>query len=424
MIRDAKKMASDDWNSLRFEAGQLFTPSTAILVAELFAGRRTQISSLLDAVSERGRHAIVYGEPGVGKTSLAQILQYFVPRETSTVKYIRKPVFSFDTYSSVWMDIFKEIKFKADMGDGTKEYSVADIYKDGVTPSDVVRELSYFSLNDIPIIVIDEFNVIDDPKSSRLMAETVKAVSDAGLNATIVIVGISDTVENLIEGHASISRCTEEVLMPRMSNDEMQSLVQSRIDKLGMQISADAKWKIINLSKGLPAFAHTLGKGAVLSTIGSSRIGITEIDVDQAIAGILSSSQNTLKVDYETATRSNQERARFRQILTACALARTDESGYFTAKQVQGPLAAILKKTIGFDGFNPNLKELASPKRGDVLQQIGSERIYRYRFRNPAMQPYVIMKGIYDGFLDETAKLALSSPEQPDLFPTVPQLPS
>jgi hypothetical protein len=322
------------------------------------------------------------------------------------------------------MDIFKEIKFKADMGDGTKEYSVADIYKDGVTPSDVVRELSYFSLNDIPIIVIDEFNVINDPKSSRLMAETVKAVSDAGLNATIVIVGISDTVENLIEGHASISRCTEEVLMPRMSNDEMQSLVQSRIDKLGMQISADAKWKIINLSKGLPAFAHTLGKGAVLSTIGRSRIGITEIDVDQAIAGILSSSQNTLKVDYETATRSNQERARFRQILTACALARTDESGYFTAKQVQGPLAAILKKTIGFDGFNPNLKELASPKRGDVLQQIGSERIYRYRFRNPAMQPYVIMKGIYDGFLDETAKLALSSPEQPDLFPTVPQLPS
>lgn len=420
MVLDAKQLTADDWAALRFEAGQLFTPSTAILVAELFAGRRAQIGSLLDAVSERGRHAIVYGEPGVGKTSLAQILQYFVPREASKVKYIRKPVFSFDTYSSVWMEIFREVKFKADIGEGTKEYSVSDMYSDGVTPSDVVRELSYFSLNDIPIIVIDEFNVIGDNAGSKLMAETIKAVSDASLNATIVIVGISDTVENLVEGHASISRCTEEVLMPRMNNDELQSLLQSRIDKLGMEITGDAKWKIVNLCKGLPAFAHALGKGAVLSAIGNMHVNVAEADVDRAITGILSSSQNTLKNDYETATRSNQERARFRQILTACALARTDESGYFTAKQVQGPLAAILKKPIGIDGFNPNLKELASSKRGDVLQQIGSERIYRYRFKNPAMQPYVIMKGINDGFLDEMAKLALSSPEQAELFPNDP----
>jgi hypothetical protein len=120
--------------------------------------------------------------------------------------------------------------------------------------------------------------------------------------------------------------------------------------------------------------------------------------------------------DYETAIRSNQARARFRQILTAFALAKTDESGYFTAKQVQSPLSNILKKEIGIDGLNPNLKELASEKRGNVLQQIGPERIYRYRFKDPAMQPFVITKGIQDGLLDEKAKSALSSPEQGDLF--------
>jgi hypothetical protein len=84
----------------------------------------------------------------------------------------------------------------------------------------------------------------------------------------------------------------------------------------------------------------------------------------------LESSQNTLKKDYEDATRSNQERARFRQILTACALAKTDESGYFTAKQVQSPLAAILRKPIGIDGFNPKAtprnKCFNSALRGDL----------------------------------------------------------
>jgi Cdc6-like AAA superfamily ATPase len=410
------KWTEDDWLALRFEAGQLFTPSTPIGVAELFAGRRDQIGKLLDAVSERGRHAIVYGEPGVGKTSLAQTLQYFIPRRTSTVKYIRKQAFSSDDYSSIWMEIFRNIHFRVDIGEGYKEYPVADIYKDGVKPSDVVRELSYFSENDVPIIVIDEYNIIKDKDSSLQMAETVKAVSDAGLLPTIVIVGISDTVQDLIEGHASIARCTEEVLMPRMSNDEMRLLLEGRYTRLNMRIDGDAKWKIINLSKGLPAFAHALGRGSAYSAIEAKRLQIKESDVDRAIEELLGSSQNTLKNDYETATRSNQARARFKQILTACALSKTDESGYFTAKQVQEPLAAILQKSIGIDGFNPNLKELASEKRGHILQQIGSERIYRYRFRNPAMQPYVIMKGIQEGFLDEKARLALSSPEQGDFL--------
>jgi hypothetical protein len=416
-----RKRTEEDWISLRFEAGQLFTPSAPIGVAELFAGRQKQIDNLLDAVSERGRHALVYGEPGVGKTSLAQILKYFVPKKTSSIRFIRKAAFSSDTYSSIWIEIFRDLRFFADIGEGSKEYSVADFYANGVTPGDVVRELSNFSDNDIPIIVIDEFNIIKDKSSSQLMAQTIKAVSDAALNVTIVIVGISDTVESLIEGHSSISRCTEEVLMPRMTSSEMQLLLESRITKLGMKIVGDAKWKIINLSKGLPAFAHALGKGAVQNAIDLRKLTVYEVDVDKSMDNILDSSQNTLKNDYEIAIRSNQEKARYRQILTACAMAGTDESGYFTAKQVQQPLADILKKPIGFDGFNPNLKELASPKRGDVLQQIGSERIYRYRFRDPAMQPYVIMKGIQGGFLDDKAKLALSSPEEPDLFSIEPQ---
>lgn len=121
----ARKPTSEDWQALRFEAGQMFTPSTPIGVAELFAGRTDQINNLLDAVSERGRHAVVYGEPGVGKTSVAQILKYFIPRKVSRVQYIRKAAFSTDTYSSIWIEIFRELKFRADVGDGEKDYSAS-----------------------------------------------------------------------------------------------------------------------------------------------------------------------------------------------------------------------------------------------------------------------------------------------------------
>lgn len=411
-----RKLEEEDWSALKFEVGDLFTPSTPIGTAELFAGRQKQIGDLLGAVAERGRHAVIYGEPGVGKTSLVQILRYMIPSKTATVRYIRKPAFSSDNFSTIWKEIFREMKFRANDGEGDKEYFVSDLYADGVRPADVVRELSFFSENDIPIIVIDEYNVIRDPDTSRLMAETIKAVSDASLKATIVIVGISDNVGELVAGHESILRCSEEILMPRMNSDELRELLESRIKKLGMSLDGDAKWKIINLSKGLPAFAHGLGKWSVMSSINSKKLMVKEADVDNAIEEVITSSQNTLKADYEVATHSNQEKARYKQILTACALAQSDEIGYFTPKQVQDPLSAILKKQIGIDGFNDNLKDFTEEKRGRVLQRKGAARIYRYRFRNPAMQPYVIMRGIKEGFLDEKAKSALSHPEQPDLF--------
>jgi len=416
MAKAAVKLTSEDWAAKRFEIGQLFTPSTPINIAELFAGRRKELGSMIDAISERGRHLLIYGEPGVGKTSAAQTLQYFVPRTMYQVRYIRKPAFSDDTFSSIWLDIFRQIQFSVDDGDGPKLYTLSDIYNDGVRPSDVVRELSHFNENEVPIIVIDEFNLVRDKQVSRQMAETIKAVSDASVNATIVVVGISDTVEDLIEGHGSINRCTEEILMPRMLGAELDSLITSRLFRVGMRIVGDAKWKIINLTKGLPAFAHGLGRLASFSAVDRKSMQIEEADVDRAIEEVLRSSQNTLKNDYEIAVMSNQDRARFRQILTACALARGDERGYFTPKQVQEPLSAILKKSVGIDSFNPNLKELASAKRGGVLEQTGQERIFRYRFKDPAMQPYAIMKGIRDGHVDEKSMSALSFPEQGDLF--------
>ena len=409
-----KPLEPNDWEALRFEVNELFTPSAPIGIAELFAGRQSQIGRLVDVVAERGRHAIIYGEPGVGKTSIAQVLRYVIPARAPQIRYIRKAAFSSDTFSSLWLSIFREMSFFVDGA----QHAVSDLYSAGVTPADVVREMAMFSEADIPIIVIDEYNLVKDSATSQLMAETIKAVSDASLKVTIVIVGISDSVSDLVAGHDSIGRCSEEVLMPRMDNDEIRDLLEKRTKRLGMTLDGDAKWKIINLSKGLPAFAHSLGRASVMSAISGRRKSVRETDVDSAINDLVNSSWNTLKTEYEVATHSNQEKARYKQILTACALAQSDEIGYFIPKQVQEPLSGILKKTVGIDGFNDNLRDFTDVKRGSVLQRKGQARIYRYRFRNPAMQPYVIMKGIQDGLLDESAILALSAPEQPSLFPS------
>jgi Cdc6-like AAA superfamily ATPase len=268
-------MSPDDWTTLRFEATRLFTPSTPIGAAELFAGRQQQMLTLINTIGER--HAILYGEPGVGKTSMSQIIQFLIPTKRSNVVFIREPAYSNDSFSSLWLRLFSQIELTLEQEGKTSRHALSEIYASGVAQGDVKRALYLsFSLNDIPIIVIDEYNVIKDTNVPAEMAEAIKSLSDDGVNVTIIVVGVSDSVTDLVRGHQSIIRCSEEVLMPRMAKNETKELLEKRIAKLGMKMDGNAKWKIINLSNGLPAFAHSLGRGAVLNAIDSRRMVINE----------------------------------------------------------------------------------------------------------------------------------------------------
>jgi energy-coupling factor transporter ATP-binding protein EcfA2 len=124
--------------ALRFEIGQLFTPSTPIKLADLFAGRGPQINQPVEAVAEPGRHAILYGERGVGKTSLSQILEYLVPSGRQTIIHSRKACTPGDTFETIWRKFFRDMRFVVNSEGGLSEATVDDLYKGTVTPDDVL----------------------------------------------------------------------------------------------------------------------------------------------------------------------------------------------------------------------------------------------------------------------------------------------
>jgi hypothetical protein len=68
--------------------------------------------------------------------------------------------------------------------------------------------------------------------------------------------------------------------------------------------------------------------------------------------------------------------------------------------------------------FQNHLVAYIDTKRGSIMRRKGEPRAYRFRFDQPAMQPYVLMRSIKDGILEEKAMQALSFPEQPELFST------
>src|SRR5438876_8317995 len=97
---------------LYLEVGGVFTPATPVNEEALFAGRWKQVTKVIDAINQPGQHAIIYGERGVGKTSLANVLssklvsrsgvQALAPRINCTVN---------DTFSGLWRSVLSQITF-------------------------------------------------------------------------------------------------------------------------------------------------------------------------------------------------------------------------------------------------------------------------------------------------------------------------
>lgn len=415
-------LTAQDVSSMRFDIQQLFTPSTPIKLADLFAGRAGQIRQLSEAVAEPGRHAVLYGERGVGKTSLSQILEYVVPAGRQRVVHSRKACTPGDNFETIWRKFFKDMRFGQQVaGASPTEFSVNDLYPGEITPDDVLREMKQFSANDMPIFVIDEFNEISDQaRTASLMANTIKALSDDGASATVVVVGVADSVTQLFSEHGSIARCTEEVLMPRMSQDELGLIIDQRLSQLGMTIDQDARWKIVILSRGLPTYVHRLGKHAATRSVNGLRRNISEEDVDASIDEILTGSLQSLRDNYQAATASNQPGNLFKEILLSCALAKADDAGYFVPAAVREPLEMILSRPMTIAQYQNHLNDWHGEKRGRILQRIGDPRAYRFRFGEPTMQPYVLMRGIADGMVSDRAKQILRFPHQGQLFANDP----
>lgn len=409
-----KPTSEDDWITLEFEISTLFD-GAPIDEEDLFAGRSAEVRKILDAVFTRSKHVVLFGERGVGKTSLSNVFWKRFNKTLKSFVVARVQAGPHDTFSSLWIRALEELRANA-VSLGRQDLIPVDIDYEVITPSHIRRELQKCGANALPIIIIDEYNEVVADSAKRLTANLLKEFYDFSISTTVILVGVAENISELIQDHGSIDRALIEVPLSRMSNAELKEIIQKRSSKTIMSFSGDAVWTIVTLSRGLPFFTQTLSKYAALQAIKRRSIAVSNEDVEESMSRFIEDTEKKFKEAYRTATRSNQENF-FQQSLLACALAKTDDDGFFTANDVVEPYSAIMNEKKRIAHFEKHLRRFSSDEGGNILIKRGGDRQQTFRFADPMMQPYVLIKGIQIKMIDEDAKTILLQKEQGDLFP-------
>lgn len=359
----------------------VFTPGSPIDSLDLFSGRMEQVSDILNAYSTKGQHVALFGERGVGKTSIANILAEALaarpgsPRPTS----VRVGCTAGDIYEDIWRAVFKKLGIEHEPVELLQPEHVRQLLETLDTPT---------------LVVVDEFDRLADSQTATLFADTIKLLSDEPTKATILLVGVADSIDQLMGDHKSVGRALRQVQIPRMSTRELEGIIEKGAKHIDLKVSSAHRTQIAGLSEGLPHYTHALGLYATQRAIEDDRDELNDNDIEAAKSVSVRKAQRTIITAYNKATRSAHQDVLFDRVLLACALAPKDELGMFAARDIVQPLSMIMGHHYDIPAFARHLKQFSSDERGNILQRHGEQRRYFYRFDDPMMQPFVILDGL------------------------------
>jgi Cdc6-like AAA superfamily ATPase len=308
-----------------------FRPAQEVDDPDFFAGRMEQICTLVDALHVPGSCPLIYGDRGLGKTSLAvqmkfiamgddellrtnglgdrvleedeQFLCFFVTCTDATkdvngllqllINAAEEADFSEVAKSGkakvlIERTTSRKISLKAFEAESIRRYA-----REKSAPSYQMLSLPE-KLTKITQILVDSYNMpvlfivdeLDRLTRTRGLASYIKAASNFAVK--FMLVGIASNISSLLSDHLSLERSLVPVRVPRMNEGELYEIVEKADSYLaanGLEVKFDhfATLKLVEYAAGFPWFVHVIGLSALLYAVDQKRSEVVESDVTFAI---------------------------------------------------------------------------------------------------------------------------------------------
>ncbi|RVU91415.1 ATP-binding protein [Flavobacterium columnare] len=262
---------------VNYSLEDIFTPNT---IAKLTYVKRELIEDDLEKyVKVPGKQIVVYGHSGSGKTTLLRntlikLNQKFIrvhcEKNTKFEDIILQAFDELNVYYiseqslSTSKKISSEIKadYRAISSKITSEISLTTSEKaiKLVPPQLTPMKLARFLGEANCILVIEDFHKVEEFEKQRI-ADVIKIFIDSANeypNVKIICVGAVGTARELIELDSNLNSRIAELLVPLMSNAQIESIIKKGIELLNIKMDQNLIDKIIYYSNNLASITHQM----------------------------------------------------------------------------------------------------------------------------------------------------------------------
>lgn len=409
-----------------------FKPDAVMDLPAGFAGRRQQVLELVDSLLSVGSCPVIYGDAGLGKSSLAiqiarialgdvellsefdvadraldedeRFIPFWVPCSDATQNkndLLQRMINQAIGYSTVHgidernvssVTSKEKISLKFYEIETVKSYEnlgINDFYKLDIEDQvsailETFREQRKFRV----LFIIDE---LDRVSNTGGIASFIKNIS--GDFVKFLLVGVAQNVTSLLADHASLERQLNPVRIARMNSEELQEIIEKALGLLenggvAMTFSDTAMLRLVTAANGFPWFVHVLGREVLVSVWDDGRRQVEELDVVAAISAL---AQNRFAQQFQDLYQTAVKESPQREILLRLMAKWADDNI---------PLSDVYTMAKRLNVSNPSVykSNLSSSKNGLIIVSPHHRMGGVVRFRNAMFKQYVnLRKPLYIG---------------------------
>lgn len=252
--------------------GKVLSAAQPLQSEEFLKGREQQLHGIEKALYAPGRHVLIHGLRGVGKSSLAQTAAFKTARGHDPIIVSCDPS---STFKSIIKNIFDdasgrdprivEVVRSADVRGSLSHLVVGGSITrtereipEPLSVNDAVRVIQALSnaMGERPVFVVDEFDLIQSEDVQRDFANLVKQVSDKHINVCFIFCGIAESTDALMAAHASADRYFHAVNLGRLPWEARIEIIRSAAEALEITVDQNTAWRIAAISDGFPFYVH------------------------------------------------------------------------------------------------------------------------------------------------------------------------
>ena len=303
------------------QLSQVVTPSEPVQSIEHLRGRSVELDKIEKALYAPGRHVFIYGDRGVGKSSLAAAAAHQL--QSSDSAYIDvgctpdsslKTVVASIAYQAINASRIRSSKSTMSVGFQAKflklgvseETALKDLHEEMRTVGDAVEVLREVASvhSERPIVVVDEFDRISDANERNLFADLLKQISDKKVSLQFIFTGVGPTLDSLLGAHPSAIRQLATLELLRLGWEGRWEIVIAAAHRFGIHVPRDIYIRIAAISDGYPYYVHLLTEHLLWAAYEDPRV-VTEVTKEHLQRAIRTAIENItaeMKRPYQLAT--------------------------------------------------------------------------------------------------------------------------